>query len=70
MIKNSKNHLTNARENYLQHMRAALKISFQLLSASIKAFIHSIIPAFFTKSASTKIKELNIFIEERKKNSS
>ena len=40
MIKNSKNHLTEVSENYLQHMGAALKISFQLLNASIKAFIH------------------------------
>ena len=38
MIKNSKNHLTEAKENYIQHMIAALKISFQLFSASFKAF--------------------------------
>ena len=68
MIKNSKSHLTEARENYLQHMGVALRISFQLLSASIKTFIHSVIPALFTKSASAKIKELYLFIEERKKN--
>ena len=67
MIRNSKNHLTEAKENYLQHMVAALKISFQLLSASIKAFIHSILPAIFTKSASLKIKELYLHIEERNK---
>ena len=67
MIKNSKNHLKDAEENYFQHMGAALKISSQLLIASLKAFFHSIVPALFTKSASSKIKELYFFIENRKK---
>ena len=67
MIKNSKKHLRDADENYLQHMGAALKISTQLLIASLQAFFHSIIPALFTKSASSKIKELYLFIESRKK---
>jgi hypothetical protein len=30
MIKDSKKHLKDAEENYLQHMGAALKISIQL----------------------------------------
>ena len=67
MIKNSKKHLRDADENYLQHMGAALKISTQLLIASLHAFCHSIIPALFTKSASSKIKELYLYIDNRKK---
>ena len=67
MIKNSKQHLRDADEKYLHHMGAALKISAQLLIASLLAFFHSIIPALFTKSASSKIKELHLFIESRKK---
>ena len=67
MIKNSKKHLRDTEENYLQHMSAALRISSQLLIASLQAFFHSIIPALFTKSASSKIKELYLFIENRKK---
>ena len=67
MIKNSKKHLRDAEENYFQHMGAALKISSQLFVASLQAFFHSIIPALFTKSASSKIKELHLFIESRKK---
>ena len=67
MIKNSKKHLMDAKENYLQHMGAALKISSQLFIASLQAFFHSIIPALFTKSASSKIKELYLCIENRKK---
>tara|TARA_B000000475_G_scaffold173013_1_gene139149 strand:- start:263 stop:466 length:204 start_codon:yes stop_codon:yes gene_type:complete len=67
MIKDSKKHLKDAEENYLQHMSAALKISSQLLIASLQAFFHSIIPALFTKNASSKIKELYFYIESRKK---
>ena len=67
MIKDSKKHLKDAEENYLQHMSAALKISSQLLIASLLAFLHSIIPALFTKSASSKIKKLYLYIESRKK---
>ena len=67
MIKDSKKHLKDAEENYLQHMGAALKISSQLLIASLQALFHSIIPAIFSKSASSKIKELYFFIENRKK---
>ena len=67
MIKNSKKHLRDAKENYLQHMGAALKISFQLFIASLQALFHSIIPAFFKTGASKKIRELHFYIEERKK---
>ena len=67
MIKDSKKHLKDLEENYLQHMGVALKISSGLLIASLQAFFHSIIPAIFSKSASSKIKELYFFIENRKK---
>ena len=67
MIKNSKKHLKDTEENYFQHMGTALRISSQLLIASLQAFFHSIIPALFTKNASSKIKELYLFIENRKK---
>jgi len=67
MIKDSKKHLKDVEENYSQHMGVALKISSALLIASLQAFFHSIIPAIFSKSASSKIKELYFFIENRKK---
>ena len=67
MIKNSRKHLRDAEENFILHMGAALKISSQLLIASFQALFHSIIPALFTKSASSKIKELYLYIENRKK---
>ena len=67
MIKDSKRHLKDVEENYLQHMGTALKISSGLLIASLQAFFHSIIPAIFSKSASSKIKKLYFFIENKKK---
>ena len=66
MINNSKNHLKDAQEGYFHHMFTACSISFQLLIASLQAFIHSLIPGLFAKSASSKIKELYLLIEKRK----
>lgn len=67
MIKKSKKHLSDAQESYFQHMAAALSISSQLFIASFKALIHSIFPSLFTKSASSKINELHLFIQKRNK---
>ena len=67
MIKKSKEHLIHANENYFQHMATALKISFQLCSASLMAFIHALFPFLFTKGASNKIKQLNSFIDKKNK---
>ena len=68
MIKKTKEHLLEAHENYFQHMFFAFKISFQLLTGSLMAFIHALLPFLFTKGASEKIKILYFFIENRKKN--
>lgn len=67
MIKNSKKHLSDAKETYFQHMTDVLSISLQLFFASFKALIHSFVPSLFTKSASSKINELYLFIQNRKK---
>ena len=47
LIDDSKKHCSDANENYFQHMAVAQKISFELLKASLMAFLHSIIPALF-----------------------
>ena len=67
MIKKSKKHLSDSQETYFQHMAAALSISCQLFIASFKALIHSLLPNLFTKSASSKINELYLYIQNRKK---
>ena len=68
MINKSKKHLSETKETYFQHMKIAIKISFELLLGSLMAIIHSFFPAFFQTDASNKIKKLHNFIEERKKN--
>ena len=65
MINSSKKHLEETGESYFQHMKNALKISFEMLAGSFMAIIHSVIPAIFKTGASTKIKDLYIFTQER-----
>ena len=63
----SKKHCDEANENYFRHMFVALKISFALFRAGLMAFVHSIIPAFFEKGASTKIINLYNYINSKKR---
>ena len=66
-ISKSQKHCSDANENYFQHMSVAQKISFELFKASIMAFVHSLIPAFFQTNASKKIISLNNYLEEKKR---
>ena len=68
MIKKSQQHLEKINEHYFEHMRVALRISFQLLIGAVMAFMHGLIPPLFTTSVSDKIKKLYSFIENRNKN--
>ena len=63
----SKKHCENANENYLQHMLVAIKISSGLFLGALMGFIHSLIPAFFEKGASSKIIKLYNYLEEKKR---
>jgi len=63
----SKKHCDQANETYMQHMLFAIKISSGLFLASLMGFIHSIIPAFFEKGASSKIIKLNNYLEDKKR---
>jgi len=66
IITKSKKHCENANENYFPHMLVALKISLGLFGAGLMAFVHSIIPAFFEKGASTKIINLYNYLKSKK----
>ena len=48
-------------------MFVALKISFALFRAGLMAFVHSIIPAFFEKGASSKIINLYNYLNSKKR---
>ena len=68
MIRKSQEHLKKSNENYFEHMIVALKISFQLFTGAMMAFLHALLPSLFTTSASSIIRKLYSFIENRKKN--
>ena len=67
LFNKSKKHCEDAKESYYQHMRVAQKISFELFTASIMAFLHSLIPALFQKKASEKIISLHNYLENKKR---
>ena len=67
IITKSKKHCDEANENYFRHMFVALKISFVLFRADLMSFVHSIIPAFFEKGASSKIINLYNYLNSKKR---
>jgi hypothetical protein len=65
MIKDSKEHLGEANETYTQHLMAALKIGFTMITGGFQAIIHALIPGVLKKSASNKIKKLYEIVSNR-----
>ena len=65
IIFKSKKHCEESNESYFQHLNVAIKISFNLLKASLMAFIHSLIPALFEKGASKKIIDMYNYLQEK-----
>ena len=68
MINKIKVHLRSVKNNYLEHMLAAWKISLICLWASFTSIIHSLLPNIFTHTTSNTIKKLNFFLQKRKNN--
>jgi len=58
MIKDSKEHLNEINETYLQHMAVALKIAINMFLTSIICLIHGFIPGLFKKTASSQITKM------------
>ena len=65
MIKDSKKHLNDANETYIQHLIAAFKLGFIMIIGGFQAILHAIIPGILKKSASDKIKKLYEFVADR-----
>ena len=65
MIKDSKKHLNDAKETYIQHFKAAIKIGFKMILGGFQAILHAIIPGILKKSASDKIKKLYEIVADR-----
>ena len=67
IINKSKEHYQSVNETYLEHMKIAFKISFELLCAAIMAAVHAVVPAFFQKGASKKIIKLYEYLQSKKR---
>ena len=59
-------HLREANETYLEHMIAALKISWTLCVCSGISFVHAIFPFLFVTTVSDKIIELGNYLSKRR----
>ena len=66
MIKKSKGHLNSINESYFEHMNIAANVGFKMLSGSLMALLHGIVPGIFQTDASNKIKELYEFINKKR----
>jgi hypothetical protein len=51
-------HLKENNETYIEHMKHAMSISFLLLTAGFKCFIHSIAPPLFETGVSSKLDDI------------
>ena len=67
MINKSKKHLSETKETYFQHMKIAIKISFELLLGFLMAIIHSFFPAFFRLVLVIKLRNYTILLKNEKK---
>ena len=65
MIKNSKEHLDSAKENYYTHFTVATKIGLTMIFGGFQAIFHALVPGILKTSASDKIKKLFEYVNKR-----
>ena len=65
MFNDSRKHLDDTGESYIQHLIFALNISIKLLIASVQCFLHALVPGIFKKSGSNAIRTLYNKINNR-----
>ena len=59
MIKDSQEHLKEANETYIQHLKVATGIGLTMIIGGIHALLHALCPGILRTSASDKIKDLH-----------
>lgn len=59
-------HPKSVGESYFTHFAKALNFCFQLLMLSLKTFVHAIFPFIYVDAASSKIKQMNKEMQQRK----
>ena len=65
MFNDSKKHLDDAGESYIQHLIFALNVSIKLVVAGVQCFLHALIPGILKKNGSNTIRELYHKINNR-----
>jgi len=58
MIKDSRDHLNEVNETYLQHMAIAFKIGLTMLVTGVFCLVHGLIPSLFKKTGSNQIAKM------------
>lgn len=64
-INSIKQHLTDADEKYFEHFSFAFKSGSHLVGVGLALITHSILPCFFTTTASRNVKKLNEKFQDR-----
>jgi len=64
-INQIKQHLIEADEKYFEHFSFAFKSGTRLLGASLALITHSILPCFFTTTASRNVRAMNEKFQQR-----
>lgn len=60
-----KQHLIEADEKYFEHFSFAFKNGIRLLGVSLSLITHSILPCFFTTTASRNVRAMNEKFQQR-----
>lgn len=66
MLKASRAHLAECREDYVTHLRAALGITASLSAAALACAVHAFVPGLFTRTASTRVERVRSSILARR----
>ena len=67
MIGASKQHLGEAGEGYVEHLRFATKVGAVAVGGGLACFAHALVPAIFPSTGSRAIRRLNQLLDERRR---
>ena len=65
MIRQSREHLAAAGEDYFEHLRFASTVGLMAIAAGLACLIHAVVPALCTRTASRTIAALTRLFERR-----
>ncbi|HVF82689.1 MAG TPA: DUF6356 family protein [Sphingomicrobium sp.] len=65
MLASIRDHLRDAGESYLEHLRFAGLVGTMLLAAGVACFIHALVPALCRRSASSIVRSVSRLMSDR-----